>query len=261
MKLFITVLFLSIFFSGCFGTFYGVAQAVPKHGSDISIDEKLTRNNNDVILNDYDYEEISGIRITDDFSDSNLLGSIDIPSGEFLKKYIDSQTEAQYYCGKYFQPKTGSKSNYKFCLVGEFGDLDSHVIVYNKNKTYGPNTLNDILSYETVEIMDISKPARKVELIFSGVKDNKILFTYNEYSESLDQPSFTSQIKYKLNKNKPTMIAYKSAKIKIYKANNQEIVYKVLKSFLTHNEQQLDTQDFDEYNNKDDNFDDEIDFH
>jgi len=194
--------------------------------------KKIVKKIGQVILNDYDYTELEGIKLLDDFATSNLLGSVAIPTGSFLEKYVNPETEESFYCGEYFKPITGKPKDYKFCFVEDLGDIDKYIIVYNIDKTYGPNDVDDMISYTQSHAIDRTKPSKKVELIFDGVDRNIILFTYNEYANSLSHPVFSSQIRYYLRRNRPTMISYKDARIKIYKANNRRIVYKVIKSFM-----------------------------
>jgi len=232
LYLLLNLMLFSIIFTGCFGTFLAVPHTQEKEGSDTPKNKKLEKNIGEVILNNYDYTYVEGIKLLDDFSASNLLGNIAIPNGSFLEKYINPETEEIFYCGTYFKPITGKAKDYKFCFIEDLGEIDKYIVVYNIDKTYGPHDIDDTISYTQSHNIDKTKPSHKVELIFDGVDRNMILFTYNEYSNSLTRPIFSSQIRYYLKKDAPTMISYKDARIKIYKANSRKITYKIVKPFI-----------------------------
>jgi len=70
-----------------------------------------------------------------------------------------------------------------------------------------------------------------MELLYDGVERGMILFTYREFTDASIRPAFYSQVRYILNKNRPTIITYRSAKIKVYRATNNKITYKILQPF------------------------------
>lgn len=237
----------ALFFSGCFGTFLAVPVTSQRDGSDMVAEEKIVKDVGDVILNAYNYSVLEGIKLQEEFSASVMLGTVSVPPRAFLAKYVDPDTETSYYCGNYFTPVTGKVKDYKFCLTEDLDDLDSFIVVYNKNKTMGPYELEDTISYRKVKRIDTSKPFQKAELIFDGTEKNMIIFTYREFANSFERPSFSSQIRYYLKKNRPTMISYKNARIKIYKADAQRITYKIIRPFDSYVQPEQTATDVDEF--------------
>lgn len=63
------------------------------------------------------------------------------------------------------------------------------------------------------------------ELIYSGKSANVIKVVYREYSKDLARPAFTQELQYDLNESQQLM--FRSTKIDVISATNQQIVYKV----------------------------------
>lgn len=66
-------------------------------------------------------------------------------------------------------------------------------------------------------------------LIYSGRIGDKINIAYREFSNSAARPAFSNNVEYDLSASNE--IGYKGAVIEVIKANNSEIIYKVLRSF------------------------------
>jgi len=65
------------------------------------------------------------------------------------------------------------------------------------------------------------------ELIYNGYSNNTLYIQYREFINNLAKPSFYQELKYQYNK-KPITIRYKNIKLKIIKADNNSIIYKLL---------------------------------
>jgi hypothetical protein len=66
-------------------------------------------------------------------------------------------------------------------------------------------------------------------LIYNGKVGNKINIGYREFSSDTARPAFNNDVEYDLSESK--QIGYKGALIDVLEANNQEIKYKVIRSF------------------------------
>jgi hypothetical protein len=66
------------------------------------------------------------------------------------------------------------------------------------------------------------------ELLYQGIDGDTLKITYREFIGNLVRPAFFQNLTYNLNKDKPTIINYKSIKIKVYEATNNYIKYEVL---------------------------------
>jgi len=236
MKSHITLLLVAsmLFLNGCIGLFEATPDKRTRVGSDTKEHIRMTKNRGEPIINRYDYTEVKGIRILENFEDSNLLGSITIKKGDFAQKYIDVETEETYYCGDFYK-LIGNDKIQKVCFVEEYDEVDDFFIVYKSGNYMGPSSLSNTLSFRKAVQADKQKSYRKMELLYDGIERGMILFTYREFTDASIRPAFYSQVRYILNKNRPTIITYRSSKIKVYRASNNTITYEVLEPLRIEN--------------------------
>ena len=229
MKRNITLFLLSLmlFLNGCIGLFEAVPDKRTRVGSDTKEHIRITRNRGEPIINRYDYTEVKGIRILEIFEDTNLLGSITIKKGDFAQKYVDAETEESYYCGDFYK-LIGNDKIQKVCFVEEYDEVNDFFVVYKSGNYMGPSSLGNTLTFKKSVQADKQTSYRKMELLYDGIERGMILFTYREFTDSSIRPAFYSQVRYILNKNRPTIISYRSSKIKVYRASNNSITYEVL---------------------------------
>jgi len=72
------------------------------------------------------------------------------------------------------------------------------------------------------------KGSNKYELIYNGVdNDNTLKILYREYKNNFIKPAFSQVLSYSLKKN--NIIRFKNFKVKILEANNEELIYLILK--------------------------------
>jgi len=229
MKLYIYLLsiFTLIFFSGCFETFEAKPSVVQRLNTDTQMRVKYVKYVGEAVVNKYDYSERLGIEIEDDYVESDLTGSISVPAGAFLPRYTDLITEENYYCGVYGMSFTSSKPTKNICFIEEDRKINKYYILLNNKYKQGPYDLDAELPYRHDGRVDRHKRFRKIELIYDGMYKGMLLFTYKEYMEGPTKPSFYSKIRYRKRRG-VTTFTYKSAKIKVYRANANKIEYVIL---------------------------------
>lgn len=66
----------------------------------------------------------------------------------------------------------------------------------------------------------------KAELIYSGITKNTIHVTYREFIKDLARPAFYQELRYDLNES--NLITFRSLRIKVLKANNARIEFRVI---------------------------------
>jgi len=66
------------------------------------------------------------------------------------------------------------------------------------------------------------------ELIYEGLSENSVRFTYNEYRDDLTQASFTESIDFNLSDNRGNIISYKGIEVEILDATDEQLTYRVL---------------------------------
>jgi hypothetical protein len=213
--------------NGCFEAFDAKPSLVERLNSDTQTKVKYVKFVGDAIVNKYEYTEKSGIRVLEDFRESYFMGNISVPSGSFLPRYVDMVTEESYYCGMYGSSMTSSIPNNKVCFIEHDGEIKEYYLLLNEKYKQGPYKLSSSLPYEKDGRIDKSKRFQKIELIYDGMYNGMLLFTYREFMDSPNKPSFYSKIRYR-KKRGATTFTYKSAKIKVYRANANKIEYVIL---------------------------------
>lgn len=68
-----------------------------------------------------------------------------------------------------------------------------------------------------------------VEVLFQGVSKGEVKISYREFKGGIARPAFTQDVSYEIEKDGTAMIAFKGMRIKVLKANGQEITYVVEK--------------------------------
>jgi hypothetical protein len=227
MKIYIVSFLILISFTGCFETFDAKPSVVERLNSDTQIKVKYVKYVGDAIVDKYDYSEKLGIVTTDDFRESHLMGSISVPAGAFLARYTDMITEESYYCGRYSASLMSSKPNNKVCFIESDNEIHEYYILLNDKYKQGPYQLSTNLAYKKSGKIDMRKRFRKIELIYDGMYNGMLLFTYREFMDSPTKPSFYSKIRYRKRRG-VTTFTYKSATIKVYRANPNKIEYVIL---------------------------------
>jgi len=68
-------------------------------------------------------------------------------------------------------------------------------------------------------------------ILYQGRVGNKIKVSYREFFNDFARPSFTQEIEYQLNGSGQAMIGFKGIKIKVLRATNMSIKYKIIQEY------------------------------
>lgn len=71
----------------------------------------------------------------------------------------------------------------------------------------------------------------KYEALYQGKITNKVKISYREYKDNMARPAFTQDIEYELEKDGTAIVGFKGLRIKVLKATNMDITYKVIKDY------------------------------
>lgn len=225
-----STLSMVVSFTGCGVAFVSVPEAKQRIGTDVKAHTIQVKNVGDTIINKYDYTEYQGITILDDYTESLAPGRILIKKNDFAIKYINPTTNKINYCGNfYLNPNTNNFSiATKICFSENNNKLTKYFPVIRglEDMTY---ILNKPLSFKKSSLINKTENYRKIELLYDGIDNGVILITYREYINDYARPAFYRQLKYTLNLNDtPTIISFKSAKIKVHKATSSTIEYEIV---------------------------------
>lgn len=151
----------------------------------------------------------------------------DITSGYFAKQGDD---------GKYEQYKITSDIDAGKVIPKLLADPVNVVLVRKEDDAIClMAVLNQVVacsnevSFERKNWETANKNSFQQTLIYNGKVGQKINIGYREFSSDLARPAFNNDVEYDLSESK--QIGYKGALIDVLDANNQEIKYKVIKSF------------------------------
>ena len=224
--LFLTIITI-LMLNGCTSKFEARPTTVDRLNSDVKEQVKYVKYVGDAIVNRYDYSENRGITITEHFSDSHYGGEIALVSGDFLDMYTEDVTEERYYCGMYYKSITSSQPNNRLCLLEKDKEITEFYLMMGAGYRHGPYSLSSKLHYVRDGKVNKNKKYRKIELLYDGMHNGMMLFTYREFMDNSRKPSFYSKVRYK-KRGGTTTFSYKSAKIKVFRANSNKIEYVVL---------------------------------
>ena len=146
-----------------------------------------------------------------------------------------------FYAGNYFR-----YSNYQGTKC--YGPIQGHLIdilglrqnfgggqfcVKNKNEAFFIWSDLNIPTKVKFKVQDLQSQMKdknfKQQFIYNGKVDNAIKFIYREFSGNVARGSFQQDLQYDLNES--DIIGFKELRLKVIKATNQSITYKVLNNF------------------------------
>jgi len=100
--------------------------------------------------------------------------------------------------------------------------------------------LNKPVKYKIIPVpsskLKLTQDAFKYEVLYQGKVGNKLKITFQEFMRGRDgqfiiRDAFNQTIVYELDKNGEAIIGFKGLRIKVLKATNADISYKVLKDY------------------------------
>ena len=155
------------------------------------------------------------------------LGGMNIPAGTQLPYTIKDGKEC--YCTTYIAwrdflnaPVTGicfvSLDGKVFTSFIQTGDVGNHML-----------SLDTPIPYKEMEMMS-GNSGFKMEIMYLGKDNNTIKIAYREYTGNTIRPAFTQEVSYTLPAL-PSTISFRTVRLEVIKADNNEISYKVLSGF------------------------------
>lgn len=146
--------------------------------------------------------------------------------GYYTKKGVDNNSE-------YFLPSKGKDGGdvRKAALADNWEAVHAY-----KNKptlcvvsVFHEDFCKDNANFKREKRTMVTPDTFQQTLIYNGKVGQKIDIGYREFSGDLARPAFSNNVEYDLNDS--NVIGYKGARLKILKANNQSITYKVISNF------------------------------
>ncbi|WP_151764733.1 hypothetical protein [Acinetobacter soli] len=176
--------------------------------------------------NVYSYEAIRPLK-------GSVISDMDFDKlyykGDFYKKGEDSLNE--YYGGI---PHEKARQTLFYIQISKTG-APACLLNYYANGVvslpYCNSPTNDTFKFERIKKEETKnvKNVLQQALIYNGRSGNTISIGYREFINGIARSAFSNEVNYDLKAS--DTIVYKGAEIKVIKATNQSITYKVIKSF------------------------------
>ena len=174
---------------------------------------QISHNTYDVFLN----ESIQEMHTIDAGTFAKKKGYIGVLSIDKNNNWKCSSTLSDVYPHKICL--CDSNNDEKFDKVGaminiSYDDLDKPVS-YTLKRTKPTN----------------NKDSFKYTALYQGKIANKIKISFREFTNNMARPAYTQNIEYELENDGTAMVGFKGLRIKVLKATNMDITYKVIKDY------------------------------
>ena len=179
------------------------------------------------------YEKINQIshNTYDVFLNESIAKMHSQASGTFAKEKgyigilsIDKATNWRCAC------TTSSYHPYKVCLFDSNNDGKFDKIATKINILYAD--LEKPVSYTLKRTKSTyNEDSFKYVALYQGKIANKIKISFREFTNNMARPAFTQNIEYELEDDGTAMVGFKGLRIKVLKATNLDITYKVIKDY------------------------------
>lgn len=183
-----------------------------------------------VMFSQYSYWHRTGAVFTDSNRQVFGEGALFIGAGDTV--YPAMIGNDAVYCSEkrlYVDPLVGF---YKTaCFSDDNGDGYFDHVQVAPESTWIKRKLSPPLGYKEKDIVVPHGGAFRYELAYQGFSNGTLNLSYREFKgENLDRPVLTQDVSYQI-KEFPAVISFRDAKIEVQEANNDKIVYKILRDF------------------------------
>ena len=113
------------------------------------------------------------------------------------------------------------------CFVDSNADGKFDGVTPRDGMNLGITDLDTPLPYETHEVDLPGRDSWKYELLYQDVSQGTITLMYREFVRDLARPAFFQELVYELGAG-PTTVSFRTMRIEILRASNNEIAYRIL---------------------------------
>ncbi|HWO99992.1 MAG TPA: hypothetical protein VNL74_05120 [Methylococcus sp.] len=183
-----------------------------------------------VMFSQYSYWHRTGAVFTDSNRQVFGEGALFVGAGDTV--YPAMIGNDAVYCSEkllYVDPLVGFYKTACFSDDNADGYFD-HVRVAPES-TWIERKLSPPLGYKKKDIVVSHGGAFRYELAYQGFSNGTLNLSYREFKgKDLDRPVLTQDVSYQI-KEFPAVISFRDAKIEVQEANNDKIIYKILRGF------------------------------
>jgi hypothetical protein len=201
----------------------------PKIGMVPTIGVQSTTPVGGIIYSQFRYWSKTGYRIKSDFSQSFVLGRISVLGGDFVLK--SELGNKDVFCTEkksYIDPMIGP---YKTaCFIDNDKDSRFERLTAAPGAVWFEYDIAQPLPYEISELIIPNNDSFKYEILYQGINKGSLKLSYREYINDFARPAFFQDVTYDLEST-PTTITFRTVRLEISGANNNQINYRVLSGF------------------------------
>jgi len=218
-----------IFLCGC-GVSISIydPEPVAKFGTNIRIGNVSTANVGEVVYSEWSYETITEAFVVSGYRRQIITSILAAPKDMMLVRALIDDEKA--YCSTTAN-FTNSAGSWKACYFDtkSSGILDKAYIVGTLGKIF----YDVSIPYKIQERMlnPSGRSFYKHELVYEGLSGHSIKFTYKEFTNSFERPSYQQDLNYNLEPDGSVNILFRGLRMSIVKVDNNEILYVVAKGF------------------------------
>jgi hypothetical protein len=181
----------------------------------------------EVIYAKFDYVEYYGARIPAGYNGKFMLGQVSVPPSTLFVEHTAKQQQVQY-CSReplYVQGRTLTDI---VCFKDTNQDGKFEEIRVPSLRFGGWAKLKvPPLPYEEGVDHEQTKGFRQ-ELLYQGIDGNSLSLSYREFIDSLARPAFQQDVRYTLDADGETEIAFRGARFLVFSASNTSLRYRLV---------------------------------
>ncbi|MDD4959387.1 MAG: hypothetical protein PHS51_08555 [Gallionella sp.] len=182
-----------------------------------------------VIYSQFRYWSKIGYRLKGDFSTSLGLGKVSVSDGDFvLKSEVENKTVFCTEKSAYIDPMVGPHTT--ACFIDADNDGKFERVKAAPAAIWFESEITPPLAYEKSELVIPRNDSFKYELLYQGISKGSLKLSYREYVNDFARPAFFQDVTYDLDST-PTTITFRTVRLEVLNANNNQISYRVLSGF------------------------------
>ena len=182
-----------------------------------------------VIYSQFRYWSKIGYRLKGDFSAGLGLGRVSVSDGDFvLKAEVENKTAFCTENRAYVDPMVGPHTT--ACFIDADNDGKFERLKAAPGAIWFESEIAPPLSYEKSELVIPRNDSFKYELLYQGISKGSLKLSYREYINDFARPAFFQDVTYDLDST-PTTITFRTVRLEVLSANNNQISYRVLSGF------------------------------
>ena len=224
------ILLISLAFSGCATIKVSELSTVESRiGAVPNIDEQAVAPVGGIIYSQFRYWSKKGYRLKNDLSVGLGLGRVSVSDGDFVLK-AEVEKHAAYCTEKraYIDPLFGPHATACFIDVDNDGKFER--LKAAPGVIWFESVITPALEYEKSELIIPRTDSFKYELLYQGITNGSLKLSYREYINDFARPAFFQDVTYDLDST-TTTITFRTVRIEVLRANNNQITYRVLSGF------------------------------